>query len=114
MLLCIGVQITWNGVEALLKTLLKLEMAMSYRAAEFAGRYSFTRASNSSRRKGPPASRPESSGDFRLQSNGEFSSVLMKPPALVTRAAPPAMSQSCFGVSVKVISARPAETSASL
>src|SRR4029077_3958147 len=86
----------------------------SLERTEFAGKYSFTRASSSSRIDGPDARRPVSSGDLLLHRKIEFSSVLTKPPALLTNAAPAAISHSCFGLRVKVASARPAETSASL
>ena len=51
-------------------------------------------------------------GDW--QSGWFFSKVLTKPPALCTNAAPATTSHSFLGVRVKVMSASPAETSASL
>src|SRR5215472_1328330 len=82
-------------------------------AAE-AGRCACTALHSSSRNHGPLASSPESNGFLRLHSRGALSSVLTKPPELATKAAPAATSHSFFGVSVKVMSARPAATSPNL
>src|SRR5580704_16765554 len=75
---------------------------------------SLTAARSSSRKYGPEASRPESNGFLLLQRKGVFSRVLTNPPALSTNAAPAATSHSFLGVRVKVTSASPVETSASL
>ncbi len=64
--------------------------------------------------EGPEAKRPDSNGFLLLQRRGVFSSVLTNPPALNTRATPATTSHSFLGVKVKVTSASPAETSASL
>src|SRR5262249_34664406 len=77
-------------------------------------RWLLTTATSSSRRNGPQATSPERSGFLLLHFRLPFSRVCTMPPALITRAAPAATSHSCFGVSVNVISARPADTSASL
>ena len=86
----------------------------SYRARSAARICGPTKASSWSFRKGPLANKPESSGSRRLAVRLVFSRVLTKPPALRTKAAPATTSHSFLGVSVKVMSARPTETSASL
>src|SRR5262249_24864012 len=69
---------------------------------------------SSSRRRGPEEIRPDNRGFLLLHCSSVFSRVRMKPPALETSAAPAATSHSFFGVKVNVVSASPADTSASL
>src|SRR5579872_6796976 len=78
------------------------------------GRQSPNSSSSGSFKLAPPATNPESRGERLLQARVAWSKVKTKPPALSTRAAPPATSHSCFGVNVKVASASPAETRANL
>src|SRR5256885_10625236 len=77
-------------------------------------RFERTNALSSAARSGPQANMPGSSGDLLLQRTGRLSRVRTKPPELSTRAAPAATSHSFLGVSVKVASAKPAQTKASL
>ena len=73
-----------------------------------------SKASRSLRKCGPPAIKPDNKGSRLFALKGDPFKVAAKPPALRTRAAPAATSHSFFGVSVNVMSARPADTSASL